>query len=289
MQSRTDMGATGNIERAAWTLTRLEKIGVAAPASNRLDRAKRLLEEVQNDPSRIDPDDDNLLQRLAEAQLAVQQMFIVVRELGLQMDRQGWQLEGLLTEMLGGADTEEQDTNTKHRNFQFELYVGALLRMGNATVIPGEPDWRLVGEGIDVGIAAKRISSTQKLLPRYKAAVEQIDRHGGEGFVALSVDPFVKRRGSGDHEEPSQEEFVTFTTIVDQIAEEIRDQKPALGVMFFGHVLLWLLDATPPRFQFHNMFSIRIAEEPREQNDMWHRYFEEVHRVMGERLKALRG
>ncbi len=82
----------------------------------------------------------------------------------------------------------EDRTQSKGRDAQFELFVAAICQAANLTpVVREEPDVTCHIDGIKFGIAAKRIKSTSSLEKRVRKGAKQINAAGLPGVVALEM------------------------------------------------------------------------------------------------------
>jgi len=140
---------------------------------------------------------------------------------------------------LGGADTEADEVNPLARNTQFELYAGAMLTMGGAVVAIGEPDLVMLFLGEEVGIAAKRVRSEKQIRKRFKGGLEQIERSGRRGFVALNLDRLAKKTKRAAGAEAKGRAFDEAIDPVNIIAPLMNNQPKLLGVMIFGSTTEW--------------------------------------------------
>jgi hypothetical protein len=90
-----------------------------------------------------------------------------------------------------GADLAEEESSHLARDTQFELYVWGLFNAGNVPCRFGEPDL-VCGIGQEeIGIAAKRIWSTEQAKKRLSSAAEQIERSGRRGLVAVNAQEYL--------------------------------------------------------------------------------------------------
>lgn len=88
-----------------------------------------------------------------------------------------------------GPDREE-GRDRSSRNIEFELTVAARLRLGGIAVKDGEPDLRFPINQEMLGVAVKRVTSVRETQIReaLKAAVEQIERAGTRGLIAIKLE-----------------------------------------------------------------------------------------------------
>jgi len=103
------------------------------------------------------------------------------------------ELKKWLRLILGGTRIPSQQSDTRSRDKQFELYVAALFAHSGFSISLDEPDVRFEHGGNWLGIAAKRISSVEQIEKRVRQARSQLARNGLHGYVALSLDCLVPR------------------------------------------------------------------------------------------------
>jgi hypothetical protein len=102
----------------------------------------------------------------------------------------------LLDQSFSGHHLPWNDRNSHARNTEFELYVAAVLAAAGYRPEPGEPDIRLRLKGWPLGVAIKRLSSSspKAIERRLREGLEQIDRSGFAGMVALDITPVLLER-----------------------------------------------------------------------------------------------
>lgn len=284
-------GPTSQIDLAEWTLSRMTEFGVRIPPGNRLQRAKKLLSDINSGRRCLVEEDEELVVTVAEAQLTVVQMYLITRAMSRQPGRIDPMRQKMLRVMLGGQDIEDQERQPIARNTQFELYVTALLAMGGATVYLAEPDIRLRNDVLDVGIAAKRLSSPQKtaFVDRVKDGEDQISRHGGEGFVAINIDSIVKRREDSGEKEVGRQQYERFHACVEQLNGELRVSEGLLGLLYFGSTVEWSFKDSRPRFGLYHFHSFLMITDGSGREKVWGDFFGPVRHTMEARLRALQG
>jgi hypothetical protein len=97
-------------------------------------------------------------------------------------------------EMLSGSVLPEDDSLTRPRDLQFQLFVAANLGLMGVPVRLEEPDMRIDYGGMTLGVAAKRIQSESSLEKRLKEANKQIQAQGLNGFIALGLEQIALNR-----------------------------------------------------------------------------------------------
>jgi len=93
--------------------------------------------------------------------------------------------------IFGGSDRPSDDSSTKSRDFQFELYLAALFDLSGFCIEVTEPDFCFKYAGSTYSVAAKRINSEKKIKSRFSEAKKQIEKSGIMGFIAVSLDRIV--------------------------------------------------------------------------------------------------
>lgn len=248
-------GPSGLIDAAAWTMTRFTDLGVSLPPGNRLQSAKTLVTRVNDGRFLLDPNDDQLLYEVTEAQWTIMEQYVIARATGLASSGLSLEHRAKLEMMLSGATTTDADANPLARNTQFELYVGATLAMGGARVSIEEPDLALDFLGRRVGIAAKRVRSLPQLGRRVDDAVDQIRRSGRPGFVAVNVDVLVKNTGA-----PSA--VIRLDERLEALAAmdaKLRPVPEVLGSMVFGHDTCWKFGGERPQVEVGHFVRFRMT------------------------------
>jgi hypothetical protein len=97
-------------------------------------------------------------------------------------------------------------SNTRSRDSLFELYVASQLARTGIEVWRREPDIFCRRGDFEFTVAAKRIKSRDKLVPRSKAAREQIISARVPGIIALDISPLQP----GFYESPMVESLHSF-------------------------------------------------------------------------------
>jgi hypothetical protein len=89
--------------------------------------------------------------------------------------------------MKGGKLLADEKNHSPGRDFQFELFIGAIFKRGGYDVWFDEPDVIVRGDFGDVVIAAKRPRSADNLPALFEDADDQIDRSGMLGLIAVDI------------------------------------------------------------------------------------------------------
>lgn len=142
-----------------------------------------------------------------------------------------------LSEIVVGTDGKE-GRSTLARNTQFELLLASRFCLGGVPVWPGEPDLIINVLGEPIGVAAKRLTSLthEALRKRIAQAVEQIERSGRRGLVALNLEARLEHI-SPDASIPEvlEKSAVTFGSVLD-IAERYRHRSAVFGIIALSTV-----------------------------------------------------
>jgi hypothetical protein len=96
-----------------------------------------------------------------------------------------------LQDILGGSSLASDDTITRPRDLQFQLYLTSIFDLSGFDLSIEEPDFSFSHEGNTYSVAAKRLSSVSKLRARLSEATKQIKRQKRIGLIALSLDRVV--------------------------------------------------------------------------------------------------
>jgi hypothetical protein len=122
--------------------------------------------------------------------IEVDDLNLVARSLSLAPEVKGWR-EALSRALGGGAVRTDEVKHSLARDIQFELIIASMFRRANYTVELAEPDVVLTSETPQIGIAAKRPRSMNKLDEMIKKADKQIAGSGLQGIVALDMSLIV--------------------------------------------------------------------------------------------------
>ena len=225
----------------------LRKRGVASPPENRLERAIRLTEQTNDGNVLIRADDPQTAARVLEAFRTLVEAFTVVWTLVERVRGVNPFPSERLAYLLQGADLPTEDANPKARNTQFELLVGATLVMGDADILPEEPDYRLLYHGEYVGVAVKRLTSTKPntLWGHLRDASHQIVAHGGKGFVAIGLDSWVSDLDAEDVEEVGRKFNEQLQEAHAQL-QKASERQALLGALIFANWSRWAFDGAKP-------------------------------------------
>lgn len=244
------VGSRGMVRRGLYAVEVFKALGFSPPASSRLPMAIKLLRALNDE--KIDIRGDGVLERAANAQRTIWEFFVIAYAAELRRRRAPSIFPLASIELaLSGAELETGDTNHLARNTQFELYTAALLCLGGADVVSGEPDLRLTVGSRVFGIAAKRLISLNegKIKDRLIEGANQVLEHASEGYVAINVDAHFR-----GHDLPSIEEERRrlFSEKVALVSRSINAYFGPLahmrGVIIYGHLSAWDTSYDPPRY-----------------------------------------
>jgi len=161
----------------------LRDFGVRIPLENRLKRAAQIVETG----SQTSWDDLSLDYRLdlAEAARTLMEQYLIVRAV-IEPTKA---LKERLRWLLRGEVRPNRKSSTQPYDVQFELFAGAaLVHAGIQGVRLEEPDWRIRAGEREVGVAAKRVSSTKNYTKIVRDAIRQIRGQGCPGVIVLNFD-----------------------------------------------------------------------------------------------------
>lgn len=253
------------IPLVAWTLSQLTNLGVCVPQGNRLQRAKQFIEEINVPGFTLRPEDEALQRRIIDANLSIYEQYVITQCFVACNRKIEERIKFKLQVMLGGADKEGEDRNSKARDTQFELYVASNFMMGGVPIKFGEPDLHIYYGDELVGVAIKRLKSPQKLIRRVKEAVKQIVKSGRRGFIAANLDIFLK------NVRPAKEDADRFTQFDENNTpllnlEPLLGQNPlVLGIFVFETSAGWIFTGCKPRMVLsHFRRFVSYFNDPRE-------------------------
>lgn len=224
-------------------LAAAERLGVRVPQCGRHRAALRLLRRYNDAKRRLDTNDTAALAHIQAAHRTAWEALLILCAAWLQRRRQRSPFtRDKLNLMMGGPEVAEGRL-TLARDTQFELYIAALLCLASAEVESGEPDLRFRYGYEMVGVAAKRVRSrSQDQVQRHIAkAVDQIERSGRRGWIAVNLDSrFMSIRLHGGRSKLLDEFERAFDSINPILARHVHNEN-VLGVMVYGYTSEWRL------------------------------------------------
>jgi hypothetical protein len=208
--------------------------------------AHKLLSEIVRDNPTIQKSDLNLLERLRDAHVTALEHYMIAGSVRPREGPVGDEIRRKISQSTKGAELESRDNDHSARNAQFELYVGAFLTMGDATVSLGEPDVRFVLDRTWHGVAAKRVKNDARLLERADEAAAQIAASGLDGFVALNVDrlPLTQPAPDGVAVDSTLTEALPVLRAVD---DRLFGRAGVMGRFAFFRDVTWDVSGAKPR------------------------------------------
>jgi hypothetical protein len=171
--------------RALDAIDRFEAAGVRVPQHGRLrEYAKQFEHAVRaiatGQAGRLD------LAYLHRALLDVTELSLIADQFATAAPVNGFQYAGSRA-MKGGKLLGDEKNQSSARDFQFELFIGAIFRRGGYDVSFEEPDVIVRGSFGDIVIAAKRPRSMDNLPRLFEDADQQIDRSHKHGLIAVDI------------------------------------------------------------------------------------------------------
>jgi hypothetical protein len=213
----------------------LQEDGVKVPLTCRAQNALQFLDSLTPETIYAHREDLAFHRKVGAYHRLAWELFLIVYAADFNKRPDTPFLRAKVAEILRGPDfIEGRDSHA--RDIQFELAMAAQFRLGGVGVHAGEPDL-LIDYGTElVGIAAKRIRSLRDdtLDQRLDSAIDQINRSGHRGFIALNVDQrFAKLELSSNR--------LANRHMLQDIFESVTRYRGAavhanvLGVMVFGY------------------------------------------------------
>lgn len=189
---RLDIPNAWHSEMAALK-ARLASVGLALPPGSRLASFARTIDAMAGGSFSARDQTDPRLHSLLEGARDFGEMHMAAMRL-LPTDDPA--LVVRFRRALGGS-TMPVNRNPDARSTQFELYLAAVLTTTGHQVEFAEPDIILAYPGLEIAVAAKRIETPRKYRTRLKEGVEQIERSGRRGIVAVLFDHVGPNRYPG--------------------------------------------------------------------------------------------
>lgn len=178
------------LERYQQALAHLERLGVRIANNSRLRNAERRLANLPPDPSA--PIALEIANQLLFDLREMDEIVLIAEsfpEPPNDAERERLRFLG------SGTDHPDEDTATRSRDAQFELYLRAALRLGGSSITIGNPDLTLLHQRGEIPIEAKRPFSADRLDDRLRDALAQLSRQPNPGFVAISLDHIIRPAG----------------------------------------------------------------------------------------------
>jgi len=227
------------IDRAKWAIQRYAELGIHQPHGNRLEESRDFLAQFAGGKGPLDGADEDLLHRIAECSQTCFEHYLIAQSTSTSSGKLSPEMVRKLKESLAGADVADHERDSPGRDTQFELFIYALLLMGDVLVWIAEPDLRFLYNGQEVGLAAKRIKRSRRLRQRFNDAVEQIKRSGVRGFVAVNADLLIRNLGSMGSAAELGAEVEKGLQAFRPIDDEFVSHPLVLGRLVFGTAAVW--------------------------------------------------
>ena len=247
------------LSAADLTLDRLCTLGVPIASDNRLARARRTVLKLSE---RADNEEDVRVDPIVFAELhrTMLEQFLIVRAIDPRRPEEVQHVAHLLS----GSDDPATDTDTRHRDAQFELMIAALLRFGGIVGVHlGEPDIRIPAGAEFLGIAVKRISSPKKLEKRMKQAARQIQRQSQRGLVVLGLDSVADSAARG-----SESEMVRKATErCRELLAEYNLENDVIGVLGMAMRIRWV-ESTVSLGAIETKFNLQLIAPEEEHEEV---------------------
>lgn len=143
---------------------------------------------------------------------------------------------------LGGRLLQGDRQNDTPRDLQFQLYVGAVFAMGGVPTVYEEPDLRFLLNGVEHGIAVKRIRSSEKVEARLTDGAKQLAKAGLRGLVVANIDAFLKGRTFAGLSDPVEagKQFNSAVTPLHHRLPKIAGRPAVLGLLGVGTAFEWV-------------------------------------------------
>jgi hypothetical protein len=281
------LNPSGAIQAVDYALRRYSELGIKIAAGNRLQIAGKLLREFVGDATPPAPTDLALLRRISEATQTAFEHYLVSRATKTESGRLNPEHAGKIEMSLSGAEIAASDKNSAGRDTQLELYIGALLAMGDVPVMVAEPDLMFGYDGRPVGLAAKRVKQVGQLRRRFKEATKQIRKSGHHGFVGIGADLLITDLGLRGSAADRGARFNERLVALDEIDQEFSAHPHVLGRFTVGTDFIWHFDEERPTLELGFFRQFRVYTENENEiavADQFHKQFNEK---VGQRMQQL--
>jgi hypothetical protein len=184
---------SGTLEGAlAHALDFASSIGVRVPETGRHRAALKFLDQFNTSRRKVRSATADQLRRLSAVHRTAWEALLIICAASISRRRR-WTPTPFpidkLNLIIGGREATE-GRDSRARDAQFELYVAGMLTLASLDVRGGEPDLKFQYGYEIVGVAAKRIRSTEpnQVRRNVSLAVDQIDTSGLRGWLAINLD-----------------------------------------------------------------------------------------------------
>lgn len=274
--------------RADWAIDRYRKLGVSQPPGNRLEESRRFLAQFAGRKAPFDSTDDEFLRRIEECTQTCFEHYLIARSTGPSSGNLPPEIVRKLEESLTGAEVADEEVNSPGRDTQFELFMRALLVMGDVRVWIAEPDLKFLYNGQEVGLAAKRVKRPRKLRQRFNEAVRQIERSGVRGFVGVNADLLVRHLGSEGHAAELGARFEERLKALKRIDEDFVSHPLVIGRLVLGTDTIWDLGKDRPTLEGSRFHDYRVYAKSEEEARAADQFFFPMMSRIRQRLAQLK-
>jgi len=173
-------------------LEKLASFGIRIPESSRLRTYQKRTETILEQPGNLllvsQDDSDKMIFDFRE----MDELTLIINSFTDEPTSQELERLRLLP---GGTENPDDETTTKARDAQFELFLRALFVQAKFGIEMGTPDLLLSDGQITFPIEAKRPGSHRRFDDRLRDAINQLQRQKSWGIVAISLDHVIRPRG----------------------------------------------------------------------------------------------
>jgi len=285
--SPVPVNPSASVAGADWAIDRYQQLGICKSPGNRLQQARELLAQFAGTNAPLDSEDEALLHRIVESTQTCFEHYLIARSTGTRFGKLSFEMVRKLEESLTGAEVADEEVNSPGRDTQFELFVRAFLVMGGVPVWIAEPDLRFRYNGREVGLAAKRVKGPRKLRRRFNDAVDQIERTGHSGFVAVNADLLVRNLGSEGDAAELGARFQERLEALKRIDEEFGSHSLVVGRLVFGTDAIWHLEKGKPKLELRSFRQYYVYAKSDEEAKAADRFFPPLRARIDERMQQL--
>jgi hypothetical protein len=287
-RSPVPLNPSAAIAGADYAIDHYGKLGARQrDAGDRLQQARNFLTQFSGTKAPLDLTDEQLLHRICESTQTCFEHYLIARTTYTPNGKLSPDLVRKLKESLTGVEVADEEVNSPGRDTQFELFVRAMLVMGDVPVRIAEPDLRFPYDGREVGIAAKRVKRPAKLRRRFKDAVDQIERTGHSGFVAVNADLLVRDLGPGENATEVGAHFQERLDTLKRIDEEFAPHPLVMGRLVFGTDTIWHPGKEQPMVEFRSFRQYYVYPKSDEEAKTADRFFPALMERIDERMQKL--
>jgi hypothetical protein len=170
------------LRAADLTIARLIQFGVTLRPSNRIARARDLVRRSDQFDVQFDPSNRATELAVAEAKKTIFETYFLVKDLQPPTA----QTIKMLRKIAHASDLPRLTGDDHGRDFQAELFTGAVFRAAGFHVDHGEPDLRVSPNGRVWGVAVKRVKSDRQFEARVRKAQKQLANQELYGFIVVN-------------------------------------------------------------------------------------------------------